>query len=524
MTTTAKRTARKAPAKKTPARKAPAGRKPAASAPASTTYEEVPLAQIHPDPNNVRGPVGDVDELAASIKAQGVLEPIGLAERTVKVAGKATYLVIYGHRRLAAAHAAGLRTIPALVRTGLDPAQILEAQLTENLHRADISPIHEAKGYERLIATHGRSQRQLVASMGRSQSHISKRLALLKLPIDDQEAVEAGDLAISDAVELAKLADHTDRIRRVRRLRGDNLRNAVRDELTDLANEPKRAAARTQLEKTGYPILDWPSSGSGWWNASFKPHKGTSPVDNLPDYYVSDITISSCAKDHIAATIAPDGTIVTVCTKPRSHDPKPTKPAPKATPAAEPATPLDRLRKTKAERDAEQEQHAREREQMDQLQDLFAAAAHDRAAAVDRLRDGSQLPGLHDTIRDLVAGTDAAARAVLELLAMHLLEQPDTGYAGLKILGVEPVLRPGQWEPSWTAGTYTWADTGDPAERTSRLLLAAIVQATLDLDQGYLDELEPATVTALYRFLTGLGHQPTDAEQAWLAAIAEADR
>lgn len=188
-----------------------------------------PPGDLAPHPDNPRRVLGDLGELAASIEAHGVLEPLIVvpveafnaahADRPVAlIAGAGAgvrWVVVAGHRRHAAAELAGAATVPVLVRADLaDPAAALEVMLAENVQRAALTPLEEARAFARLRAA-GRSQRDIAARLGCAQSQVSKRLALLDLPAAAQAAVEGGRLQLADAAELAKLAKYPDRLAKV---------------------------------------------------------------------------------------------------------------------------------------------------------------------------------------------------------------------------------------------------------------------------------------------------------------------
>lgn len=470
---------------------------------------EIPLAHIKPDPNNVRsGGVGNITELTRSIKAQGVLQAVLVAE-VVGRGGKVTYSLIAGHRRHASAAKAGLKTIPAMVRRGLDEQGRLEAQLTENLQRSNLTPIEEAAGYQRLVDL-GVSQRQIATKMGCSQAHVSKRLQLLTLPDVDQQAIAEGQLTVGAALALAPLVDHPTAYRNARQVADtpDRFRTVVAAEILELEQAPKREAARAEVAKLGYKVLEWPGRGSGWWNATFKPHAGTPPVDNLPGYYVSNIPLEDCK--HIAATIAPDGTVVTVCTNPKMHEPakpkaKSSKPTAKEKAAAEEA---------KAARAAEEQRQTRLAELADLAGPLRATAMAERLTPSHVLAAAELLVGQLDT----------AALALVEILAVAVILDPDRGHDAdgqLTEMGIEPVKGPETWSrQDWPAGIFRWArnTSTTPAERIARLVAATVVLTTAEIHE-YFEEFDGHAGTALYRLLAAAGHEPSDTETLHLRVL-----
>lgn len=176
----------------------------------------IELVDLRPGPGNLRDgqdgwPEGD-PELAASIKTVGVLEPL-IVREVVANPGASTerlaiaYEVVAGHRRAAAAKLAELKVVPAFVRQ-LTDTKAIQIALIENLQREDLSPIEEARGLRQLLDT-GMPQTTAAKEIGRSQSHVSKRLELLKLPPHAQAYLDAGKLRVADALALAKLDEPT---------------------------------------------------------------------------------------------------------------------------------------------------------------------------------------------------------------------------------------------------------------------------------------------------------------------------
>jgi ParB/RepB/Spo0J family partition protein len=208
---------------------------------------KVPIRQVKPAPDNPRQKVGDVTELAMSIKSVGVRNAI-----TVRRTGKDTYEVIAGARRLAAAELAGLDEVPVSV-VQLDEHERVLTMAIENLQREDLTPLEEAAAYQRLMDVLGVSQRELAPKVGKNQSHISKRLALLELPADVREDVDAGGITIADAVELSKLAGHPERIKAVVQQRSPwiPIGRAIEAELRQVEKERKVAQICEELESKG---------------------------------------------------------------------------------------------------------------------------------------------------------------------------------------------------------------------------------------------------------------------------------
>lgn len=170
---------------------------------ASATIAESPgvralaIDLLEPSPYQPRRAVdpASLDELAASIRARGVLQPL-LARPHPDM--PARYQIVAGERRWRAAQRAGLHEVPVLVRP-LSDVEAMAAALVENLQRQDLNPIEEAEGYRRLIDEFSLSQEALGDAVGKSRSHIANTLRLLNLPSRVQAEVRAGGLTAGHA-------------------------------------------------------------------------------------------------------------------------------------------------------------------------------------------------------------------------------------------------------------------------------------------------------------------------------------
>lgn len=140
-----------------------------------------------------------LDELAASIREQGVLQPI-----VVRPVGKGRYEIIAGERRWRAAQLAGLHEIPAIVRAVEDRAAVAIA-LIENIQRENLNPMEEAQALQRLIEEFELTHAEAAEAVGRSRAAVSNLLRLLELQADVREMVEQGDLEMGHARALLAL-------------------------------------------------------------------------------------------------------------------------------------------------------------------------------------------------------------------------------------------------------------------------------------------------------------------------------
>ena len=164
------------------------------------TLLEVAVDEIEPNPNQPRKIFNSnaLDELSASIKASGVIQPI-----IVRKQG-AGYQLVAGERRWRAARQAGLPRVPAIVREVTD-AESLELALVENLLREDLNPMEEAEAYDKLLARFGWTQEELSQRVGKERSSIANALRLLRLPPPIQDDLRAGRLTMGHARALLAL-------------------------------------------------------------------------------------------------------------------------------------------------------------------------------------------------------------------------------------------------------------------------------------------------------------------------------
>ena len=163
---------------------------------------EISLDEIRSNPYQPRKTFNDesLNELAASIKEYGIIEPI-IVKKSVQ-----GYEIVAGERRTKAAKIAGLTIIPAIVKDFSDQ-DMMEIALLENIQREDLNPIDEASSIDRIIKVRGFTQDEFAKRFGKSRSYITNLLGLLRLPLVVQEKVKDGKLSMSHARNLSKLDD-----------------------------------------------------------------------------------------------------------------------------------------------------------------------------------------------------------------------------------------------------------------------------------------------------------------------------
>ncbi|MEQ8302124.1 MAG: ParB/RepB/Spo0J family partition protein [Cyclobacteriaceae bacterium] len=161
----------------------------------SSSVNEIPIEQIETNPFQPRTHFEQeaLNELAASIKVHGIIQPI-----TVRKLSQKQYQLIAGERRFQAAKIAGLTALPAFVRSANDQ-QMLEMALIENIQRENLNPIEVALSYQRLISEINLKQEELGDRVGKNRSTVTNYLRLLKLPPDIQIAVRDNKLSMGHA-------------------------------------------------------------------------------------------------------------------------------------------------------------------------------------------------------------------------------------------------------------------------------------------------------------------------------------
>lgn len=166
-------------------------------------YREIPIAEIRPNRYQPRREFRpeELAELQASIKATGLLQPI-----TVRPAGPDRFELIAGERRLRAVTALGWSKIPAVVKD-IDDRTALTLALVENLQRADLNPLEEAEGYQRLLSEFGMTQQQVAEMVGKDRSTVANILRILALPASVRRMVAESQITLGHARALLAFPD-----------------------------------------------------------------------------------------------------------------------------------------------------------------------------------------------------------------------------------------------------------------------------------------------------------------------------
>ncbi|MDD9875818.1 MAG: ParB/RepB/Spo0J family partition protein [Magnetovibrio sp.] len=204
------------------------------------TAKPVPVDQLHPcafQPRR-RFDAAQIDELAASIREKGILQPL-VVRRDPE--DSATFEIICGERRWRAAQAAQLHELPVIIKE-LTDQETLEIALVENLQRENLSALEEAEAYQRLMAEFGHTQEDMAQSIGKSRSHVANMIRLINLPAPVKAMLEDGRLSAGHGRALLGAKNPLSLAKTVVQ-RGLNVRET--ENLVRRAGQPKKAAKQT---------------------------------------------------------------------------------------------------------------------------------------------------------------------------------------------------------------------------------------------------------------------------------------
>jgi len=211
-----------------------AGKKPAAS---GREIADILIDDIVPNPKQPRESFSheEMEELISSVKEHGILQPLIVSPTDDK------YELVAGERRWRAAKMAGLRTVPAIVRS-VKEQQKLEFALIENIQRQDLNPIEEGKAYKRLADEFNLTQDQVAKKVGKSRPQVTNFIRLLELPLEIQESVASGEIPYTKARTLLALDTPRAQLKLFKKI--------VKDKLTVRDTEEK-VGGKKQKPKAG---------------------------------------------------------------------------------------------------------------------------------------------------------------------------------------------------------------------------------------------------------------------------------
>lgn len=218
--------------------------KPAQENAAQNLVRVIPISQIEPNPKQPRknfSPAA-LDELAASIREHGVIQPLVVQE--IQTPYGSRYQLIAGERRWRAAQRAGMTTVPVILK-GVTPQQMLELALVENIQRQELNALEEADAYRQLIQEFELTQDQVAQKVGKDRTTISNALRLLKMPNMLKEAVLNETIREGHARALMQITDD--------KKQNELLKNVVAQNLSVRQTEELVRRTNAQTTDTGEP-------------------------------------------------------------------------------------------------------------------------------------------------------------------------------------------------------------------------------------------------------------------------------
>jgi ParB/RepB/Spo0J family partition protein len=471
------------------------------------TSQLVPVDLIDPAEDNFRGPVGDVTELAELIKAQGLLQAITVAPKS-----DGRYMVVFGHRRLAAVQSLGWTEIEAKVREYTD-AERLPVMFVENFGREDLTPLQEAHAYQAMLELTGKegkkvyNQRTLATKLGVGQAKISNYTSIFKLPDDIIAALDSGGITMTQAIQLTRIAKYPDRVRSALaswRSYGD-MEIAVRRQQDEIEREQARAKKLKELKSSGARVApdDWLNQGGRRIG---------------PGYYVSIEPEEHAGEPCHAAAVSPGGEVFYVCMEPDRHRPAPAS-EPKATAADQTPMPArPDLSVVPAPPEKTPEQEAAEAAQREEEAKRLAEEEARQAAAQARLEAlQTAFEGRTAAIRTLLAGRQGKGEVTRRFLNWILIRLLDEAYDATFVHQVLAVDRPagGEAGEAWQLTAYA-AKNSDSLQRATVALVCDMAEQQLG---GEYPNFANPVVHLYYNYLYQTGvYEPSDVERAELQA------
>jgi ParB family transcriptional regulator, chromosome partitioning protein len=222
-------------------------------------FAELSVDDIHPNRKQPRT-VFDEDEMSElvhSVREIGVLQPVVVRNSTEP--GGEPYELVMGERRWRASQAAGLSTIPVIIRDTTD-TNLLRDALLENLHRSQLNPLEEAAAYQQLLEDFGTTHEELADKIGRSRPQVSNTLRLLKLPALVQRRVAAGVLSAGHARALLSLPDTGAMERLAQRIVAEGMSVRATEEAVALYQEPQSPRSTAPRPSARHERLDFLAS------------------------------------------------------------------------------------------------------------------------------------------------------------------------------------------------------------------------------------------------------------------------
>ena len=272
----------------------------------------LPISRLREHPANVRESLGDLTEMADSIRSHGILQPVVVQPHPTE---PGTFQILAGHRRTAAARLAGLTSIPVIVREAAG-AKAIEIMLIENCQRSGLGPVEKAEAMGKL-RRRGMTAAAISRAIGINQGTVSYYLSLLDLDEASRERVRSGEVAVTAAVGAIRQTR-----RRYRRSSGQLGRPAISVEADHFSyRHPLAGKARLRCQLAGHDSVKYGRDRAGgsakvacgecWEYAIRADERGEQLPEDSPPPGVPEERVQAVAKLPMLSDVTPDGAHVT---------------------------------------------------------------------------------------------------------------------------------------------------------------------------------------------------------------------
>ncbi|MEE0963077.1 MAG: ParB/RepB/Spo0J family partition protein [Ruminococcus bromii] len=250
---------------------------------------EIEVERLHPHPNNPRKNVGDVSELSESIKKSGIMQNLTVVPWVSEMTGKGEegeYTVIIGHRRMAAAKQAGLKSVPCIVKE-MTPAEQLATMLAENVQRSDLTPFEQAEGIQMMFDI-GESVADVVQKTGLSETTVRRRAKMLEMDRETLRKTEGRGATLADYEKLNQIEDIKKRNEILADIGTNNFNMKLKDALDEQRKNKNKKEMFEKLDTFAEKVTSYPTGCLYFKSWSYDEGAGkiSIPNDAWPGEYV----------------------------------------------------------------------------------------------------------------------------------------------------------------------------------------------------------------------------------------------
>lgn len=211
--------------------------------------KQIPIDMLRPHPDNPRKDLGDLTELAESIKARGVMQNLTVIPQ-YKLGQIAYYTILIGHRRCEASKIAGLKTLPCTVVNVMSKKEQIATMLLENMQRSDLTPLEQAEGFQMMIDL-GEGIRSIEKKTGFSATTIWHRVKLLELDREELRKSQERGVKLTDYIKLEKLKNVEDKNECLKEIGTNNFDYTYNSKLQEQERKEKQKVIKKELKDKG---------------------------------------------------------------------------------------------------------------------------------------------------------------------------------------------------------------------------------------------------------------------------------